>query len=93
MAADNPALNAWLDRLREILNRNWDPIGGCPEDEYDSYMGKIASLLRDHASDEEMLAYFKWVEVENMGLGSEAQFDPERILKVIAALGKLGSPP
>jgi hypothetical protein len=96
---DKHALRAWLSRLKEVLNRDWDPIGVAGDcgvqDEYDSYVGKIATLLRKNASDEEMLAYFKWAEVEHMGLGSEEQFDRhhDRILSVIAALRKVGPPP
>ena len=92
---------AWLTELRKVLNRDWDPIGvtrdGSVEDEYDSYMGKITAMLRDNASDEEMLAYLKWAELENMGLGSEEQFNRDghrhRLLGVIAALRGLGTPP
>jgi hypothetical protein len=90
---DKHASRIWRSRLREVLNKDWDPIGGCPQDEYDGYMGKIASMLRDNASDEEILAYFKWAEVENMGLGSEGQFNRDRILSVIVALRKIGPPP
>ena len=79
--------------------RDWDPIGvaDVPEawDEYDNYMGKIAAMIRDSASDEEMIAYLKWAEVENMGLGTAEQFGRhrDRILGVIAALRKVGPPP
>ena len=83
----------WRSRIREILNRDWDPIGGCPADEYDGYLGKIAAMLRDNASDQDLVAYFKWAEVDHMGLGSEAQFDSMRILNVIAALREIGPPP
>ena len=92
---DKHASRAWRSRLREVLNRDWDPIGGCPEDEYDGYMGKIAAMLRDNASDEELIACLNWAEVENMGLGTAEQFDSHRnrILGVIAALRKVGLPP
>jgi hypothetical protein len=92
---DKHASRAWRSRLRDVLNRDWDPIGGCPEDEYDGYMGKIAAMLRDNASDEKMIAYLKWAEVENMGLGTAEQFDshPDRVIRVIAALRKVGPPP
>jgi hypothetical protein len=55
---------------------------------------RIAALLRDNASDDELIAYLKWAEVENMGLGTPEQFDShsERILGVIAALRKVGPP-
>ena len=91
---DKQASRAWRDRLREVLNRDWDAtIGGCPEDEYDAYMGKIAAMLRDNAGDEELLEYLKWAEVENMGLGPASYFDRVHALKVIAALRALGPPP
>ena len=96
---DKQGSRGWRSRLREVLNRDWDFIGvalnGGPDDEYDSYMGKIAAMLRENASDDEMLAYFKWAEVENMGLGSEEQFDRQRdrTLGLIATLRKLGPAP
>lgn len=90
---DKDALRAWRSRLRDILNRDWDPIGGCPDDEYDSYLGKVAAMLRENASDDELVAYFKWAEIEHMSLGSEEQFNRERILSVIAALRSAGPPP
>ena len=87
---DKHASLAWHTRIRAILNHDWDPIGGCPADEYDAYLGKIAAMLRDNASDQDLVAYFKWAEVDHMGVGSEAQFDSMRILKVIAALREIG---
>jgi hypothetical protein len=96
---DEHASREWRGRLRDVLNRDWDPIGvagdGGVEDEYDGYMGKIAAMLRDNASDDELLAYLKWAEVENMGLGTAEQFDRhrDRILGVIAALRKVRPPP
>lgn len=96
---DKHALRVWLSRLREVLNRDWDPIGvageGGVDDEYDGYVGKLAAMLRDDASDEDMIAYFKWVEVERMGLCTAERFDRKRdhILGVIAALRKVGPPP
>ena len=56
---DKHASLTWRSRIREILNRDWDPIGGCRADEYDGYMGKIATMLRDNASDQDLVAYFK----------------------------------
>jgi hypothetical protein len=97
---EKEASRAWRDRLREVLNRDWDPIGvtkGRPaDDEYEVYEGKVATMLRDRASDEELLAYLKWAEVENMGLGSGTQFDEMRkphILQLIATLREVGPLP
>jgi hypothetical protein len=98
---DKHGSRVWRARLREVLNRDWDPIGVAgvegAEGEYAGYVGRIAAMLRANASDEEMIAYFKWAEVENMGLGSEEKFDSpshrEGILRVIAALRKVGPAP
>jgi hypothetical protein len=35
--------------LRLILWAAWDPIGGVPRDEYDSYRPALWALIRDHA--------------------------------------------
>ena len=91
MPIDKYASRVWRGRIREILNRDWDPIGGCPEDEYDSYMGRIASMIRTGLSDADLLAYLEWAEVEHMGLGGP--FNRDRGLRVVAALRGLGSAP
>jgi hypothetical protein len=64
---------AWLtiqNRVRDVLNRDWDPIGVAEvvADEYDMYIGQIHSLLAKSASEEEIAEYLLWVEVERMGL-------------------------
>jgi hypothetical protein len=75
-----------LRRIRDILNRDWDPIGGCPADEYDSYAGKLAAKIGESATDDELMRYLEWAEVDHLGLGP---FDSERARKVIAILRKL----
>jgi hypothetical protein len=91
MPGDRRCIGIWLSRIREILNRDWDPIGGCPDDEYDAYAGKIAAMIRDGASDDEFLAYLRRAELENMGLSPP--FDSTRGQKVVSALRMLGPPP
>jgi hypothetical protein len=91
VAIDKHAWRQWRRQVRDILNREWDPIGGCPEDEYDAYAGKIAAMIRDAATDEQLLTYLEWAEVEHMGLGQP--FGRERANKVITSLRALGSPP
>ena len=96
-AIDKHASRAWRRRLREVLNRDWDPIGVTvdrpQDDEGDGHVGDLAAMLRENAGDEELLAYFRWAEVENMGLGPADRFDRGRILGVIAALRQVGPPP
>jgi hypothetical protein len=87
---DKFAARVWRGRLRDILNRDWDPIGGCPPDEYDIYRDGLSAMIRDNASDDELLAYLEWAESDNMGFDS---FDRDRGRKVIAALRKLGRIP
>jgi hypothetical protein len=86
------AMRQWLQQISTILRRDWDPIGcDVPDDEYESYVGPIAALLRDGATDAQFSAYLEWAESENMGLGGP--FSQERAAKVIAALQGLGPPP
>jgi hypothetical protein len=60
--------------IRQVLMRDWDPIGVCNEpnaqDEYDSYIGDISSLLVSRASQEEIAQYLLSVETEEM------EYDP-----------------
>jgi len=68
-----PAGRAWLsiqNQMRDILNRDWDPIGVADivANEYDMYIGQIHSLLAKCASENEIAEYLLWVEVERMGL-------------------------
>jgi hypothetical protein len=72
-----------MERVRDTINREWNPIGvpDLPDDEYDGYIGPIASMIHNRSSDEAFLRYMKWVEVEQLGLSS---FDRDHALKVIA---------
>jgi len=89
---DKKATGLWLRAIRDVLNREWDPIGvalpGGVEDEYDSYAGKLAAMIRNQATDEQLLGYLEWAEVENIGLGHP--FDRERGKRVVAALRAIG---
>jgi hypothetical protein len=65
-------------RVREILMREWDPIGvaGSPEaaDEYDSYVGKVyVMLMDDRAAKEQIAAYLYDVATNHMGLSSSGR--------------------
>jgi hypothetical protein len=60
-------------RVREILLRDWDPIGvsGIPEaaDEYDTYANRAYVMLMDEgATASEIAGYLYIVATEHMGL-------------------------
>ncbi|SFV18735.1 hypothetical protein SAMN05192541_13974 [Bradyrhizobium arachidis] len=90
MAIDKGASRVWRGRVRDILNQQWDPIGGCPADECDGYVGTIAAVVRDNTTDEALMKYLEWAESVHMGLG---RFDPERARTVIASIRALGTAP
>jgi hypothetical protein len=65
------------ERIRQILLRDWDPIGvghrrEC-QDEYDRYVGSVDSLLRVGVPPEVVAKHLALLETEQMGLsGSPA---------------------
>jgi hypothetical protein len=66
--------------VREILRRDWDPIGirGVPEasDEYDSYADKAYVMLMDErATSEAIAAYLYQIAADHMGLGHHARIE------------------
>jgi hypothetical protein len=85
VAMDKGAVRKLFDCVRDVINREWNPIGvpDLPADEYDSYVGPIASMILHRSNDEALLRYMKWVEVEQMGL---SPFDHDKAVKVIAIL-------
>ena len=97
MPVDKAALRQWLRNIRDVLNRDWDPIGvfdideNWPEDEYESYVGKFATLLRSEADDEQFFEYMQWAELEHMALSRP--FDRTRAKTVIEILRALPMPP
>jgi hypothetical protein len=72
---DKEASRRWRRQIRDVLNSVWAPIGGCPEDECDNYVGKIAAILRDGASDEQLIAYLRINETVNMGISERPDLD------------------
>jgi hypothetical protein len=60
-------------RVREILMREWDPVGvaGSPEaaDEYDSYVGAVYVMLMDQrATQDQIAAYLYDITTGHMGM-------------------------
>jgi hypothetical protein len=61
-------------RIRDILMRDWDPIGvqnipGAPEDEYDAYVHGVRALLAEsQVSQEKIAAYLLDIQSRKMFL-------------------------
>jgi hypothetical protein len=88
MTIDKEASRRWRGRIRGVLNTDWDPIGGCPDDEYDDYVGKIAAMIREGASDDELAEYLRWVETVYIGVANPDI--EERLRNVVARLRAIG---
>jgi len=63
---------SYQDAIREVLMREWDPIGvaDVPEaqDEYDSYINQIYGMLIRREPKTKLVDFLWWAENENMGL-------------------------
>jgi hypothetical protein len=74
------------DAIRQILYRDWDPIGVCggaPEDEYDSHIGGVYRILSGSRSEEELIQFLAG-RSEDI-LGSQVP-EPERLRSVAQKL-------
>lgn len=64
---------AWLDiqdKVRDVLNQQWDPIGVADivEDEYDAYIGEIYQLLKSDSTEATITGHLRSIEADKMGL-------------------------
>ena len=89
MAIDKEASRRWRLRIRDVLNTDWDPIGGCPEDEYDRYVGKVTAMVREGTSDKDLIDYLRWVEIDYMGISPRPDLE-QRLLKTVGQLRAVG---
>jgi hypothetical protein len=64
-------------KIRDVLLKEWDPIGvqAIPEaqDEYDGYVPTLYSMLIARKRIDEVLEYLLWLETEHMGLSTDRQ--------------------
>jgi hypothetical protein len=83
-----------LGEIRKVLVTVWDPINIKDEpnaqDEYDSYVGPIFSLLTQRKNDEEIADYLVSVESERMGLGATTRQHMSATVKALREI-KLGT--
>lgn len=95
-----PLGEAWLtyqDRMREVLDREWDPIGcghGWSEirgwsGEYDLYIDGIHRLLEEGASDDRVARHLQRIETKSMSLSGTAL---AKLLGVAARLRAIDRP-
>jgi hypothetical protein len=81
-------------RIREVLLRDWDPIGVGKEpdlnDEYDAYIGGVYRLLASGAGPRAVAEHIAQIETEQMGFGTS----PDKLVplaeKLCALNVKLG---
>ena len=81
----------WLviqNRVRTVLNSNWDPIGVATEvaDEYDGYISSIYSMLRRNASPKEIAARLLKIETDSMGLDGSPESQRLEVANQLLAL-------
>lgn len=72
-------------QVQAILHTEWDPIGGVPLDEYDSYAWPVLNLLMAHAPQGEIAAYLRHTANETIG----CPVPEERLARVVEMLIKL----
>ena len=84
-----------LSKLREIAWSLWDPIGLLTHDsdwastgfadEYDTYLVRVAGMLRNGESSDDAVAYLIEIETDHMGL-SKAPGSRKRAERVVEAI-------
>jgi hypothetical protein len=70
------------EELRLILWAAWDPIGGVPRDEYETYAPRIAALLRGGASADEVAAVLGEIRTRTMSLPPDPEADRAVAIKI-----------
>jgi hypothetical protein len=68
LAGLDTAQRELLRSIEGLLRMDWDPIGGVPADEYDTYAGQVFSKLMSGAVASDIAAYLDHIESEFMGL-------------------------
>jgi hypothetical protein len=74
------------DSIRQILYRDWDPIGvsgTAPKDEYDSYIGGVYRILATSRSEEALVEFLSKIESDL------ASSDPASRARLVSVVNKL----
>ena len=66
---------AFYNLLREVVHKNWDPIGvysySGEMGEYDGYLPNLYKLLKDGSSEGEVFNFLWSIETDAMGLSGD----------------------
>lgn len=77
--------------IRQAMLHDWDPIGvqDIPEaqDEYDSYVGAVFTLVEKRSTAAEIFQYLWTLETDHMGLTGDRE-TTQRVASALAALGE-----
>ncbi|MCM5555156.1 hypothetical protein [Pleomorphomonas sp. NRK KF1] len=78
-------------RVRDLLMREWDPIGvfGIEEasDEYDAYVGSVYVMAMDErAAAHDIAAFLLDIETRHMGLAPGDQARARRVAEMLVAM-------
>jgi hypothetical protein len=91
MAIERRNWKSDVDAIRRILMAEWDPIGcGVPDDEYDSYIPRIYTLLQQGISIRDLAIHLRKLEAGAMGLEGRPEINP-RVAKLLVELIESGT--
>lgn len=80
-----------FDEIRKILLTEWDPMHvdelGCPTDEYEAYIPRIAVLLRENASQSQVQELLANIETKEMGVDPD-YVKIQRAAQLLVVTGK-----
>ena len=78
--------------VRLSLWQDWDPIGindvSPADDEYDSYVGGVCSLLLSGTDAAKLRQHLAHIETDNMGLSSPCSHLDDVVTKLLAMVGR-----
>ena len=80
-----PDVRTSFEQVQAILHTEWDPIGGVPLDEYDSYAWPVLKLLMARAPHEEITTYLRHTANQTIG----CPVPEDRLARVVDMLSQL----
>lgn len=87
----NKPLKSLESDVRDVLLREWDPIGikdvQEAQDEYDRYATAICGMLRSNQTLSEIYDHLRWIEVQHIGLDGDEEHTKRIAMRLIALLG------